>query len=84
MSWIDSREMVQRLQSHTPCKASVSNLNIEWKDPREKPAARLKEKLELGLCSHQLKKEDNLASDSQEQPTVANGPNEQKGTDKLG
>jgi len=75
------REMVQRLQSHKPCKAPVNKLNIEGKDPREKPAARLKEKLELGLCSHQLKKKDHLTSDSQEQPTVDNGPNEQKGTE---
>jgi hypothetical protein len=77
------REMVQRLQSHKPCKAPVNNLNIEGKDPREKPAAKLKEKLELGQCSHQLKKKDHLASDSQEQPTVANGPNEQRETESL-
>jgi hypothetical protein len=77
----DLREMVQRLQSHKPCKTPVNNLNLKGKDPREKPAVRLKEKLDLGLCSHQLKKKDHLANDAQEQPTVTNGPNEQKETE---
>ena len=70
------REMMQRLQSHMPCKAPVNSLNIEEKDQRKQPAAKFEEKLELGLSIHQMMKKDHLSSDSQEQATVAFDPDE--------